>query len=263
MSVQYDNISSLYHERRASDVGLKEKETVKQILSPIIKGATVLDLACGFGFYTYDLIEWGADHVTAVDISHSMLLQSKRSAGYAKHSSRVQLIEADASIPHAYPGGPFDAVIGIWFLNYAPDRETLTRMFASISLNLKDGGIFVGVLLPPSDDPVAEYDVGSLVHLGFPTLLIENAGPVADGMRVRAHLRTDRGSGEFEFFHLKKGTFESAAREGGMMGPVMWVRTQEVAAQDLIVDESQDQEERFKQLTPHFFSCFVACKTSD
>ena len=224
MSRQYNDMGFLYRERRSAPVYDKEKETVKQILSPIIKGANVLELACGSGFYTYDLSEWGAKHVTGVEISSDMLSTSKRSAGYAKHASRVDFIEADASIPQAYPGGPFDVVLGTWFLNYAPDREAMARMFANISLNLKDGGTFVGVQLPPSDDPVAEYSVGPLISLGTPCLLMEIASPVADGFLMRVHLKSDRGSASFDCYHLSKEAFESAARMGGMSGPSLGSR---------------------------------------
>jgi len=44
---------------------------------------------------------------------------------------------------------------GAWFLNYAPSGRDMVDMFRNVALNLRDGGHFVGVTPPPTQDPTA------------------------------------------------------------------------------------------------------------
>ena len=71
----YDEVVAMYnmYRRKDDEIWTHEVENVRRVLMPLIKGARVLELACGNGFYTYDLMEWGAESVLAVDISAGML----------------------------------------------------------------------------------------------------------------------------------------------------------------------------------------------
>ena len=70
---QYDHIGSKYDEY-AQTATLKRAEsyTVFRMVGPLT-GKRVLDLACGFGFYTRLLKQHGAAQVIGVDISPEMV----------------------------------------------------------------------------------------------------------------------------------------------------------------------------------------------
>jgi SAM-dependent methyltransferase len=70
---QYDHIGSKYDEY-AQTATLKRAEsyTVLRMVGPLA-GKRVLDLACGFGFYTRLLKQHGAAQVIGIDISPEMV----------------------------------------------------------------------------------------------------------------------------------------------------------------------------------------------
>ncbi|KAL8897952.1 MAG: hypothetical protein Q9207_006948, partial [Kuettlingeria erythrocarpa] len=152
MSTQYNTIQAPYDEWRKTSIALIERDNVRSAVSPFITGARVLDLACGSGFYTHKFIEWGAASVVGVDISSAMLEQANRATSDA---SKVKFIEQDCSKAQLIDGGNFDLVFGAWLLNYAETRAQLAEMFRLIAMNLHDGGWFVGVTPPPTNDPAA------------------------------------------------------------------------------------------------------------
>lgn len=66
---QYDAIQGPYDYIRGASIAFIERENVHEKLASFIKGARVLELACGSGFYTYNFLDWGAISVIGVDIS--------------------------------------------------------------------------------------------------------------------------------------------------------------------------------------------------
>ncbi|ELR09393.1 hypothetical protein GMDG_03957 [Pseudogymnoascus destructans 20631-21] len=79
-SLQYDPIQAPYDYIRTSTIALIEHDNVRTTLTPFIPNARVLELACGSGFYTYDLLKWGARSVVGVDIS-AVMMDKARSVG--------------------------------------------------------------------------------------------------------------------------------------------------------------------------------------
>src|SRR5262245_57819590 len=72
-SPQYDHIGSLYDDyARTATIRLTERNTMLRMLGEL-DGQHVLDLACGFGYYTRLLKELGATQVIGVDISPEMI----------------------------------------------------------------------------------------------------------------------------------------------------------------------------------------------
>lgn len=116
-----------------------EEFTIFQLLG-FIEDKSILDLACGEGFYTRKFKQTGADKVLGVDISREMI-----------HLAEQQEIEqplncfyehADASQLTIHE--EFDLVTGIYLLNFAQDRNQLLN-FCTVAYNaLKPGGSFVG-----------------------------------------------------------------------------------------------------------------------
>ena len=70
---QYDHIGSKYDEyAQTATMKRAERYTVLRMVGPLA-GTRVLDLACGFGFYTRLLKQHGAAQVIGIDISPEMV----------------------------------------------------------------------------------------------------------------------------------------------------------------------------------------------
>ena len=197
-------------------------------VAPYIDHARVLELACGSGFYTYELLNWGAKSVVGVDLSRTMLEAARaQQAEKLKNleGKEVKFVQGDGSKPTLYENGNFDLVFGAWFLNYAPDRAGLVDMFRNIALNLKPGGHFVSVTCPPSSDPTlsveAEYKVRPPPE-GSGALYYHVVREVEDGIFFHVHGETPVGDVAFDCYHLTQEVYREAAREAGLMGEISW-----------------------------------------
>ena len=240
MTSQYDTFQGPYDYCRTSSIALIEHENVQSIIAPLIKNAHVLELACGSGFYTPSLLEWGADSVVGVDASAVMLEEARRRVkdvlSHDEKPAAAQFIHADCSIPtphylHTTHRRPFDLVFAAWLLVYAPDRASLTQMFRTIALNLKEreegegGGIFVGVTTPPSPDPFSSLQ--AIIRARPPP-----QGPgffncnflahVDEGIHLDMTATTPVGDLRDDSYFFRQDVVESAAREAGLNGRLEW-----------------------------------------
>ncbi len=116
-------------------------------------------------------------------------------------------------------------VFGAWLLNYAETRSALVAMFRNVAENLRDGGHFVSVTVPPAMDPTASVE-GELKARPRPEgsggLWYEKVGDVEEGIFFRVHGETEVGNVDFECWHLRRDVYEEAAREGGLRGELRW-----------------------------------------
>lgn len=225
---QYDAIVTPYDYVRGSTIALIERLDVCTILQPLISGADVLELACGSGFYTYDLVARGSRSVVAVDISAHMLDKAQEMGRSMGIKTGVTFIQSDCVIPDRYEGGPFDVVFGAWLLNYAPDHEGLINMFRTVALNLKDGGTFVSVTLPPSSNPIESLNAEASARPepdGSGYLNYKHIKDVDYGIFFGVHAETPFGKLYFECYHLTQDIIEEAAMEAGLEGRVEWRKT--------------------------------------
>jgi ubiquinone/menaquinone biosynthesis C-methylase UbiE len=78
----YNSIAHEYHLKRqdpkhAAWNNFLEVPAMKRLLKPLVTGASVLDLGCGSGILSKQIISWGAN-VTGVDQSEMMLNIAKK-----------------------------------------------------------------------------------------------------------------------------------------------------------------------------------------
>ncbi|MCJ1418640.1 hypothetical protein MMC32_004988 [Xylographa parallela] len=216
MSTQYDKLGRLYNELHSVPGQIMLPENTRAALGDI-SGYDILDLACGAGFYSDLLVDWGAAHVFGIDISSEMIKEAQSSL----KSDRTNCIEyriGDCTMHGLLETlgicdeRQFDLVHGAWLLNYAATEEELTSMWRNIASNLKPGGRFVGIIPnleadfsyeKPFDDP----------KYGVTTRAIEK---VTHGYKVRVTAHTAAGV-EFENYILNGDhVYERSAATAGM-----------------------------------------------
>ncbi|PMB65382.1 hypothetical protein BM221_008739 [Beauveria bassiana] len=158
---QYDAIATKYDIIKTTAFNAVERHSFRTCVTPFLKPActrNVLDLACGTGFYSAFLLEWGARSLTGVDVSQAMVDGAAARLLGSEHVTRVKYVQGDALAPKLFPvgngegEGNFDVVTGAWLLNYAGNADQLQAMFDTIALNLKPSGVFVGICMHPTND---------------------------------------------------------------------------------------------------------------
>src|SRR6516162_8632779 len=100
-----------------------------------LSGKSVLDLACGEGFYTRFLKKGGAAKAVGVDLSERMIELAK--AEEARQPLGIDYFARDAKtldLPDK-----FDLVIAGYLLNYAATKDELLAMCQAIARHLKPG----------------------------------------------------------------------------------------------------------------------------
>ena len=249
MSTQFNDIQVPYDYIRKKSIAIIEHANVQATLAPFINKARVLELACGSGFYTYELLEWGASAVVGVDISPIMIEEARRlgraalgaasslptssSTNNHNHNNHnndsdnesVKFIVADCAKPILYPGGPFDLVFAAWLLNHAPNHKGLVNMFRNAVINLKDEGHFVGITVAPTMDPTEWYEAEFKARPppeGSGGLIYTKTGDVEDGVSVHCYGETEVGSVDIRGWCLRQDVYERAAREAGLKGDLRW-----------------------------------------
>lgn len=231
MASQYDSIGSKYNVLKQLPTSILETSNLHDALLPYLSmrdKPRVLDLACGTGYYSSKLLEWNASYVLGVDISGKMIEAAKQSLSEPeKGHGSIKFRVGDAlQLGKIEDELPFDVVIGAWLLNYSSCMEEMIQMFQTISANLKDGGVFIGITPCPTED-VDAY--GQLAN----ELQMERLERWGIGANYYEKLKSGEGwkvevvvGGEdkvaFRTFHLRKSVYEEGARKGGMNGRIVW-----------------------------------------
>ena len=136
---KYDNeeFFKKYAEMERSKKGLSgagEWHVLRKLM-PDLKGKTVLDLGCGYGWHCKYAAENGAEGVTGIDISHKMLAKAKEI-----NSDTVIEYRCAAMEDLSFEEGSFDAVISSLAFHYVRDFGELVK---NIRRWLKKGGDLV------------------------------------------------------------------------------------------------------------------------
>jgi toxoflavin synthase len=140
-----------------------------------VSGRSVLDLACGTGFYSREFKRRGATEVFGVDISVEMIAAAKQIERRDPLDVRYEVGDvAELRLLDR----PFDIALGVQCLNYAEDISALERMCRNIHRSLVPGGEFFVL----AQKPDYRFDCPSLDKYGFrcePTGEEAEAGPRA------------------------------------------------------------------------------------
>ncbi|MEU6916064.1 class I SAM-dependent methyltransferase [Streptomyces olindensis] len=141
-----------------------------------VRGRSVLDLACGTGFYSREFRRRGAAEVLGVDISGEMVAAARRLEERDPLGVRYEVGDVSALRPL---GRRFDVATAVQLLNYAEDVAAMERMCRAAHRHLVPGGEFFVL----AQRPEFRFDGPSPARYGF---LAEPTGEQAGtGPRVR------------------------------------------------------------------------------
>lgn len=142
---QYNRISKKYCEySEMSSLKRAECYSAFKIIGPL-NGKRVLDLACGFGYYTQLLKRRGASQVVGVDISQEMVRLAEERERACPAGVTYQVWNAE-NLPRI---GSFDVITAMYLLNYSSTQEAMLAMFRGAYENLVDGGVLVACTFNP------------------------------------------------------------------------------------------------------------------
>ena len=174
---------------------------------------SVLDLACGEGFYSRRIKRKGAQKVIGVDISERMIELARQQE--KNHPLGIDYFVCD--VMELEKIGSFDLVVASYLLNYAQTREQLLEMCRAISINLKSGGRFVSMNnnpgQPPASFPLCKK-YGFTKSLSGP--LVEGAPITYEFFRIGQKFRIDN-------YYLSRKTHDWAFRQTGFK-TIRWHR---------------------------------------
>lgn len=140
MSVQqYDEIGEAFEGFKA--LPLTKYGEVPSFLGLVgdVHGKSVLDLACGTGFYSREFKRRGATDVLGVDISQEMIAAARQSEERDPLGVRYEVGDVAELRPLEQR---FDIALAVQCLNYAEDIATMERMCRNIHRSLVEGGEF-------------------------------------------------------------------------------------------------------------------------
>ncbi len=211
MATNYDLIAGQYKQAKRQPWRMHiEHFTLFELLGDL-RGKTVLDLACGEGFYSRFLRQAGARRVVGVDLSAAMIglareEEARRPLGVEYHVGDAKALDLEER---------FDVVTAAYLLNYAASREELLEMCRTIAGALKPGGRFVTVNNNPAQ-PRGTFEEGR--KYGF-----VKGGPAElfEGAPISFTIFLDEGPLEIVNYQLSVATHEEALAAAGL-GEVRW-----------------------------------------
>ena len=205
MTTNYNEIAAEYKRAKQQPWRLHlEHFTLFKLLGNL-RGKSVLDLACGEGFYTRFIKQSGAARVVGIDISQGMIDLARREEernglGIDYFTQDVKQLVLDET---------FDVVVAAYLFNYARTYNELLAMCAAITRHLKPGCRFVTVNNNPRQR--GEYFTSTRKY-GF----IKSAhGPLIDGTPVDYIFFLENGSLTITNYHLSVETHELALKTTG------------------------------------------------
>ncbi len=171
-----------------------------------ISQKSILDLACGEGYYTRRIKKMAAAKVVGVDISERMIELAKHQE--ENNSLGIDYFRGDVMALGKI--GSFDLVVASYLLNYARTKKQLLKMCQTISTNLKSGGRFVSINnnpdQPPESFPICE-------RYGFTKSL---SGPLKEGAAITYEFFREGQKFHFDNYYLSTKTHEWAFKQAGL-----------------------------------------------
>ena len=213
MTTDYDPIAEQY--RRAKQQPWRAHVEAFTLLRLVgdVTGRSVIDIACGEGFYTRMIRQHGAARVLGVDLSARMIDLARATEAQQRLGVEYQVGDGRA----LGVGRVFDLAVAAYLLNYARDRAELQAMCDGIAACLRPGGRFVTV----NANPGLDFSTApSYRRYGFETTV---RGPWVEGAPVTWTFHLEDGPFDIENYWLDVAAHEDALRRAGFR-EVRWHR---------------------------------------
>lgn len=204
MPAEYDPLVLAY--QRSKELPFRRYSEIPNHLDLMgdLRGRSVLDLACGEGFYTRLIRQKGALRVVGMDVSGEMIALARRQE--AETPLGIEYITASAQ---AAPDlGPFDIVSAAYLLNCAPDRTTLDWMTRAIARSLLPGGRLVATIGELASQPGVDY-----TSYGMAT---DAAADLPEGTPYRVTFLLGEQTFSITDFHYTQATYAASCAEAGL-----------------------------------------------
>lgn len=104
-------------------------------LFPELRGKSVLDLGCGYGWHCKYAADQGAETVLGLDASERMIAEARARNAHPRVRYEVQALDE-----YSYPGEAYDLVICNLVLHYV---ENLENAYRNVHRTLRPGGVFL------------------------------------------------------------------------------------------------------------------------
>ncbi len=205
MTTDYDPIAEQYKRSKQQPWRTHiESFTLMELIGDPT-GKTVIDLACGEGFYSRLIRRRGAKKLVGVDLSERMIELARGQE--ADHRLGIDYVVGDAR--ELKLEEKYDLAVAAYLLNYARDRSELAAMCKGIASCLKPGGRFVTVNCNPALD---FRTAPSYRPYGFETSVADER---PEGAPITWTFFLEDGSFAIENYFLDAAAHEDAFRSAG------------------------------------------------
>jgi SAM-dependent methyltransferase len=204
MTAEYDQLVRPY--QRSKELPFRGYSEIPDHLELIgdVRGRSVLDLACGEGFYTRLIKKAGADRVMGVDCSGRMIAMAREQEADEPLGITYMAMPAEGLEPME----PFDVVSAAFLLNCASTTTSLASMARAIAGNLLAGGRLVTTISMIWQWPGVDYS-----PYGMTT---DVTRPLDDGEPYHVTFLIDDDRFTIEDFAYSRATYEAALAEAGL-----------------------------------------------
>ncbi len=205
MTSQYDSIAGGYQQTKQSPLRQYIEAYTFSALLGDVKGLSVLDLACGEGFYTRRICSSGAARVLGMDISAEMIALAQQQEQADPLGIEYQVGDA-AEMRHEEH---FDLISAAYLLHYAVDNQQLGEMCRRIAASLKPGGRLVSINENP-EQPQTNY--AGFSQYGFNKEYVQ---PGVNGSEIRYSMVAGTQLIRFEARYYTRDAYEQALGAAG------------------------------------------------
>jgi toxoflavin synthase len=138
---EYDRIGDRYSEAKQQPFRIHMEAHTLEALAGDVAGASVVDFACGDGFYSRRFKRRGAGRTLGIDASQEMIALGRD----AEEAEPLGCTYLHGDVGDARELGSFDLAIAAYLLNYAHTRDELRRFCSVAFASLRPGGRLLGV----------------------------------------------------------------------------------------------------------------------
>jgi SAM-dependent methyltransferase len=204
MTAEYDEFVRPYQRSKGLPFRVYSEIPDHMELLGNVRGRSVLDLACGEGFYTRLIKKAGADRVVGVDCSGRMIAMAREQEA----AEPLGITYLAISTEGLEPMEPFDVVSAAFLLNCAPTRSSLAAMARTIAVQLMPGGRLVATISNIGQWPGVDYS-----PYGMAT---DVTRPLDDGEPYHVTFLLDVDRFTIEDFAYSGATYEATLAEAGL-----------------------------------------------